>query len=110
MKSRLFLVCTALGVIGCGSQPSFDLDDQIVNVGGKCYVIPEGMHASDHRATKREILFFQRSGVIGCQNGDLIWESPDAHDKIAYAIRNGDTTIHKRLAKEGKIGCVSPVQ
>jgi len=110
-RVSFFAVLPTIWVLyGCGGQPEAALGDQMVKVDGHYYVIPKEMRASDHMATDREIAFFKRSGVPGCKKDDIVWEAPNTHDAIAQAIRNGDNTIHKRLAAAGRIGCASPVK
>ncbi len=98
---------------GCsGTQPKFDpsATKQVV-VEGKTFNIPEDAVVSSSKlATKKEIAFYKKSGVDQCKDGDVIWEAKSAADSVAKAIKHGDAGIHKKLAKEGLIGCSSPVK
>lgn len=112
MKTTAVLALFGILATGCSSsQPVFDPSVTVTEViEGKKYKIPQGARAIPHVATKKEISFYQRSGVKNCKMGDVIWEENGTGDKVAEAIRNGDAAIHAKLAKEGKIGCASPIE
>ena len=111
MKRISFLALLAILTTGCSStQPTFDPSVTVTKViEGKQYKVPQGAKVIPHVATKKEIDFYKRSGVKNCKMGDVIWEENGTGDKVAEAIRHGDATIHAKLAKEGKIGCASPI-
>jgi len=110
MRKSVLLIFMSMLTIGCSTQP----DIAIVKNGkhtidGKQFNIPEGMIPSPHAATQKEINFFKKSGVKNCHYGDILWEAPSAQRRIDEAIKTGNPDIHKTLAKEGKIGCASPL-
>jgi len=110
MKKYIFGSVLVMLLIGCDGAIPFDASTlKSVEVDNKIFNIPSGAIASPHIANKKEIDFFKRSGVSNCNYGDITWEAPSASKLIAQAIKNGDSTIHAKLAKEGKIGCASPV-
>jgi len=112
MKQSIIIVTLALLMAGCsGTQPEFDpsVMKEVV-VEGKTFSIPEeAVVSSSKLATKKEIAFYKKSGVEQCKDGDIIWEARSAAERVAKAIKNGDATIHTKLAKEGRIGCASPL-
>jgi hypothetical protein len=111
MKKYIFSSIALLVLIGCDKATPFDPTQLTsVVVDNKTFNIPSGAIASPHIANKKEIDFFKKSGVSNCQYGDITWEAPSASQMIAKAIKNGDSTIHAKLAKEGKIGCATPIK
>jgi len=112
MKKYIFGSAVAmLLLVGCDGATPFDATVlKSVNIDNKTFNIPSGAIASPHIANKKEIDFFKKSGVSDCNYGDITWEAPSASQLIAQAIKDGDSTIHAKLAKEGKIGCTSPVR
>jgi hypothetical protein len=112
MKTTLCLAIFGILATGCSNaQPAFDPSVTVTKViEGKKYKVPQGAKVIPHVATKKEIDFYKRSGVKSCKMGDVIWEEKGTGEKVAKAIRNGDATIHAKLAKEGKIGCASPIE
>ena len=96
---------------GCGmNQPSFDPSvTKTVTVKGKSYSIPEGAMVSPHTDGK-VIDFYRKIGLNDCKKGDITWEEKSAHEEITTAIDRGDKSIYEKLAKEGRIGCASPVE
>jgi len=98
-------------MVGCTTnQPSFDPTDTAVEVvDGKSYNIPKGAHPSPYVDAK-VIKFYQKVGLTECKEGDITWEEEKAKEEINVAIGKGDRSIHKKLAKEGRIGCVSPIK
>jgi len=95
---------------GCTTnQPSFDPSNTAVEVvDGKSYNIPQGAHASPYVDAK-VIKFYQKIGLTECKEGDITWEEDKAKEEMGVAISKGDKGIYKKLAKEGRIGCVSPI-
>jgi len=112
MKKIAVLSILVLLVAGCSiNQPTFDPNvTEVKVIDGKKFNIPKGATASPHIATQREVEFYKKSGVADCKQGDVLWdETNDARAQIAKAIESGNPEIHKELAKEGKIGCASPI-
>ena len=109
---KITLIATAMLLIaGCTAQPDFDPTvTEVKTIDGKTFNIPKGATPSPHIATPKEIAFYQKSGVANCKEGDVIWDAESANADIAKAIESGNPDIHKELAKEGKIGCASPIQ
>ena len=95
---------------GCSTnQPSFDPADTAVQVvEGKSYNIPKGAQASPYVDAK-VIKFYQKIGLTECQEGDITWEEEKAKEEMGVAISNGDKSIYKKLADQGRIGCASPI-
>lgn len=109
--SMVLLTTVAVLIAGCTGQPAFDPKKTEVRViDGKKFSIPAGATASAHVGTKKEIAFFKKSGVEECRDGDVIWDAKTAQEQIAEAIKEGNPTIHKTLAKQGLIGCAHPVK
>jgi len=48
--------------------------------------------------------------TLAIAGGDITWEETKAVDEMSPAIKKGDKDIYRRLAKEGRIGCTSPIQ
>ncbi len=96
---------------GCATnQPSFDPSDTAVEVvDGKSYNIPKGAHPSPYVDAK-VIKFYQKVGLTECKEGDITWEEEKAKEEMNVAIGKGDRSIYKKLAKEGRIGCSSPIK
>jgi len=110
MKKTVLLILGAFVVSGCMGQPEFNPNTTEVHVvDGKLFNVPTGAIPSPHAATQKEINFFKKSGVKNCHYGDILWEAPSAQRRIDEAIKTGNPDIHKTLAKEGKIGCASPL-
>lgn len=95
---------------GCGfNQPTFNPEDtQVVTVKGKSYEIPKGAMVSPYVDSK-VIDFYRKIGLKNCKQGDITWEEMKAHEAITTAIDKGDKSIYEKLAKEGRIGCASPL-
>jgi hypothetical protein len=109
MKKLMFLLTAGILVTGC-VESGFNPDELVdVTVDGKKFMIPTGAVASPHIATKKEIDFFKKSGVSSCKYGDITWEANSVRDEVATAIKNGDASIHTKLAQVGKIGCASAI-
>ena len=105
------LALTALLLLGCSSnQPSFNADNTVVEVvKGKSYNIPVGASPSPYVDAK-VITFYQKIGLTECKEGDITWEEEKAKDEMSVAISKGDRGVYKKLAKEGRIGCASPLK
>jgi PBP1b-binding outer membrane lipoprotein LpoB len=95
---------------GCSTtQPSFDPSNTAVEVvDGKSYNIPQGAHPSPYVDAK-VIAFYQKAGLTECKEGDITWEEEKAKEEMNVAISKGDKSVYKKLAKEGRIGCASPI-
>jgi len=102
---------TSFLVLGCSNtQPTFNPSDTVVqNVKGKSYNIPKGAVISPY-VDDKVISFYQKSGLTECKNGDITWEELSAKEEMATAIAQGDKSIYKKLAKQGRIGCASPLK
>ena len=98
-------------ITGCVSnQPEFNVTKTAIqNIDGKNFNIPVGAKASKHIEGDRAIAFYIKSGVDSCSSGDVTWVVNSSEELINDAIRTGNDTIHAKLAKEGKIGCASPL-
>jgi PBP1b-binding outer membrane lipoprotein LpoB len=98
-------------MVGCTTnQPSFDPTDTAVEVvDGKSYNIPKGAHTSPYVDAK-VIKFYQKIGLTECKEGDITWEEEKAKEEMNIAISKGDKSVYKKLAKEGRIGCASPIK
>jgi hypothetical protein len=111
MKKTALWILGILAVNGCMEQPTFDpTTTEVQAVDGKLFNVPTGAIPSPHIATKKEVDFFKKSGVENCHYGDILWEAPSVQQRIDDAIKTGNPNIHKALAKEGKIGCTSPLK
>jgi hypothetical protein len=97
-------------MVGCTTnQPSFDPSKTAVEVvKGKSYNIPQGAHPSPY-VDDKVIAFYQKIGLKDCKKGDITWEEEKAKEEMGIAISKGDKGIYKKLAKEGRIGCASPI-
>jgi asparagine synthetase B (glutamine-hydrolysing) len=100
-----------LFIAGCSTnQPSFDSSNTVVEVvNGKSYNIPQGAHPSPYVDAK-VIKFYQKIGLTECKEGDITWEEEKAKEEMGVAISNGDRSIYKKLADQGRIGCASPIK
>lgn len=112
-KTVLVSTMAAAGflMLGCSSnQPAFDSGDTVVEVvNGKSYNIPKGAHPSPYVDAK-VIKFYKEIGLSDCQDGDITWEEEKAKEEMGIAISKGDKGIYKKLAKENRIGCASPIK
>ena len=102
---------TGFLVLGCSSnQPVFDSSNTTVQVvNGKSYNIPKGANPSPY-VDDKVIAFYQKIGLTECKNGDITWEEEKAKEEMGVAISKGDKSIYKKLAKENRIGCASPIK
>lgn len=113
MKQLKFILPISLALFllsGCvNNQLSFDPNDTEVKiVDGKSYNIPHGAKPSPYVDAK-VIKFYKEIGLSDCKEGDITWEENSAKDDMNVAIINGDKGIYHKLAKEGRIGCSSPL-
>ncbi|RLA83370.1 MAG: hypothetical protein DRG78_04540 [Epsilonproteobacteria bacterium] len=110
INSITALTFTGLLLVGCNAtQPSFSPDNTVVKVSnGKSYNIPVGANISPY-VDEKVIKFYQKIGLNECKDGDTTWEEENAKDEMNIAISKGDRTIYQKLAKEGRIGCASPI-
>ncbi len=80
---------------------------------GKRYSVPEGSSYTKAPVTDKAIQRYTELGVKGCQNGDITWEAQSVADSINEVMRAGTKeeglTIIKKAAKEGTMGCSSPL-
>jgi len=97
-------------LIGCSTtQPSFNSNNTTLKVvNGKSYNIPVGANISPY-VDEKVIKFYQKIGLSECKDGDVTWEEEKAKNEMSVAISKGDRTIYEKLAKEGRIGCASPI-
>ena len=111
LKSILIIGITLPLMTGCiNNQPSFDPNNTEIRViDGKSYNIPVGANPSPYVDAK-VIKFYKKIGLSACKEGDITWEESNAVNEMSVAIQNGDKDIYGRLAKEGRIGCASPIQ
>lgn len=113
MMKRSILTAAAMTLLlatGCSSsQPAFDSSDTtVVSVKEKSYNIPKGAHVSPY-VDEKVITFYQKIGLSDCKKGDITWEEDSAKDEMGVAISKGDRSIYAKLAKQGRIGCASPI-
>ena len=113
MTKIKFISAAALALLlmtGCTTnQPSFDPANTAVEVvDGKSYNIPQGAHPSPYVDAK-VIKFYQKIGLTDCKEGDITWEEEKAKEEMNVAISKGDKSVYNKLAKEGRIGCASPI-
>ncbi len=101
---------TILILSGCNNnQPAFDPNHTEVKiVDGKSYNIPSGASPSPY-VDGKVIKFYQDLGLSNCKVGDITWEEENAKNEMNAAIGTGDRDVYYKLAKEGRIGCSSPI-
>ncbi len=105
----------ALLVIGCStSEPTVNTTKQIVTLeNGKQYSVPTGSSYTKAPVTDKHIQRYTEFGVKECKNGDITWEMYSVADAINVVMRSGTKegglTIYEKAAKEGTIGCASPL-
>ena len=111
LKSIITIGITLPFLTAClNNQPSFDPNNTEIRViDSKSYNIPIGANPSPYVDAK-VIKFYHKIGLSECKEGDITWEESNAVDEMSVAIQNGDKDIYGRLAKEGRIGCASPIQ
>ncbi len=108
IAALLFMTATT-GCVQERNVPS-PQKSQIRIFDNKRYILPHDASKSAHLGTDEEIAFFRKSGVRDCRKGDVIWDREGTQTQIAQAIRLGDAQIHRRLAREGRIGCAHPIE
>ena len=87
----------------------FDSSNTTVQVvDGKSYHIPQGATPSPYVDAK-VIAFYQKLGLTECKDGDITWEEEKAKEEMSVAISKGDKSIYAQLAKDGRIGCATPI-
>ena len=117
---KMLKVCVLSGLavlfVGCSTnEPSVNTAKQIVTLeNGKQYSVPVGASYTKAPVTKRVIKRYTEMGVSGCQDGDITWEMYSVANKINAIMREGAAkeegiAIYKKAAKEGTVGCASPV-
>jgi len=111
VKSMLPMGLALFFFSGCvNNQPAFDPNMTEVRViDGKSYNIPVGADQSPYVDAK-VIKFYKEIGLTECKEGDITWEEINAKNEMSVAIQNGDKGIYHKLAKEGRIGCASPIE
>ena len=109
MNKIIYITIAGIIATGCTTNSFNPTQKVTVEVDGKKFAIPQGAVPSPHIATKKEVDFFKRSGVSECKYGDITWEAESVRADVADAIKNGDASIHAKLAKAGKIGCASAI-
>lgn len=116
-RQRLLFLGALLVVTGCtGSQPAFDpANTEVVQtINGMYYSVPKGTTHTREAVTPKVINFYQKIGVRHCRVGDITWEEAKTSEQINQILRGGTKeegiALYKRAAKEGKIGCASPLK
>ena len=105
----------ALLVIGCSTnEPTVNTIKQTVTLdNGKQYSVPTGSSYTQAPVTDKVIQRYTEFGVKGCGNGDITWEMYSVADAINVVMRSGTkeggAAIYEKAAKEGTIGCASPL-
>ena len=99
----------ALLVIGCSTN-----EPQVVTLdNGKQYSVPTGSSYTKAPVTDKVIQRYTEFGVTECESGDITWEEQKVADAINEVMRNGSKeeglAIYEKAAKEGTIGCASPL-
>ena len=106
----------SLLMVGCMESPTVSMDKmQVVKLeNGKSYKIPVGAVYTKDAVTPQAINFYKVMGVSNCKNGDITWEDPVIADRINKIMRGGTKqegiTMYVEAAKEGTIGCSSPLK
>ena len=105
----------ALLVIGCSTnEPTVNTANETVTLeNGKQYSVPAGSSYTKAPVTDKVIQRYTEFGVTGCKSGDITWEEQKVADAINAVMRNGSKdeglAIYEKAAKEGTIGCSSPL-
>ena len=106
----------SLLMVGCMESPTISQNNtHIVKLNnGKQYKIPVGAVYTQDAVTPQAINFYKVMGVSNCKNGDITWEDPIVADRINKIMRGGTKqegiTMYVEAAKEGTIGCSSPIK
>jgi len=110
------LTGVVLVLAGCSAnEPTMNTEKKIVTLdNGKRYSVPVGSIYTKAPVTDKAIQRYTQLGVKGCQNGDITWEEERVADNINEVMRRGKIkgegiAIYKKAAKEGHIGCSSPL-
>lgn len=102
-------------IMGCMESSTVSMDNMhIVKLeNGKSYKIPVGAVYTKDAVTPQAINFYKVMGVSNCKNGDITWEDPVIADRINKIMRSGTKQegikLYVEAAKEGTIGCSSPL-
>jgi len=105
----------SLLLVGCMESPTVSqTQTHIIKLdNGKEYKIPVGAVYTRDAVTPQAIKFYKVMGVHNCKNGDITWEDPSVADRINKIMRSGTKqegiTMYVEAAKEGTIGCSSPL-
>lgn len=109
------LAGVALLWTGCSThEPRVDATKKIVTLdNGKQYSVPVESSYTKSPVTDKVIARYTELGVKGCQNGDITWEEISVAESINTVMREGTKeeglAIIKKAAKEGTVGCASPL-
>ena len=105
----------ALLVVGCSTnEPAMTTENQIVTLeNGKKYSVPVGSSYTKAPVTDKAIARYTELGVKDCQKGDITWEMYSVADSLNASMRKGTKeeglAIVKKAAKDGTMGCASPL-
>jgi hypothetical protein len=105
----------ALLLAGCSTnEPAINTTKEIVTLdNAKHYSVPEGSSYTKAPVTDKAIQRYTELGVKDCHNGDITWEDKSVAESINEVMRTGTKeeglNIIKKAAKEGTIGCSSPL-
>ena len=106
--SLLMVGCMHSSTVSKSNMQIVKLDD------GKSYKIPVGAVYTKASVTPQAIQFYKVMGVSDCKNGDITWEDPSIAEKINKIMRSGTKqegiSMYVEAAKDGEIGCASPLQ
>ena len=106
----------SLLLVGCMNSSTVSPSKmQIVKLeDGKSYQVPVGSVYTKAAVTPKAIQFYKVMGVSTCKNGDITWEDPSIADRINKIMRSGTKqegiTMYVEAAKNGEIGCSSPLK
>lgn len=108
-------VTVGLLIVGCSTnEPAPSTKNEIVTLdNGKQYSVPVGSIYTKAPVTQKAIARYTELGVKECENGDITWEDKSVSERINGIMRNGTkeegVSIIEKAAKEGTIGCASPL-
>lgn len=104
----LLVGCMNSSTVSPSKMQTITLED------GKSYKVPVGAVYTKAAVTPKAIQFYKVMGVSNCKNGDITWEDPSISDKINKIMRSGTKqegiTMYVEAAKDGEIGCSSPLK
>jgi hypothetical protein len=114
------LIAASIGMaflfVGCSStsQPEFDPNKlEVKSVDGKQYKVPAMTSISTIALGDTRVKFYNDIGLPACKKGDITWETYDTADAVNVVMRSGSKSggkeIYIKAAKEGKVGCASPL-